>query len=204
MKRSVAFTLCLAMFGLLAFAAKASQDPAAAALAAQNSAAAADQAGAISATALPSSMGTLDERIARGFAIAPVELNLRGKNKAFVGLGSYIVNAQAGCNDCHTHPPYLVGGDPFEGQPTKINVAGYLAGGRFFGPGIVSPNITPDEHGLPAGLTFPEFLSVMRTGVDPDEPGELLQVMPWPVFRHMRWADLRAVYEYLRAIPSIE
>lgn len=33
-------------------------------------------------------------RVQRGFAIAPVVLNPRGKNPALVGLGSSIVNAQ--------------------------------------------------------------------------------------------------------------
>jgi len=32
-----------------------------------------------------------DSRIQRGFDIAPVHLNLEGKNRALVGLGSYIV-----------------------------------------------------------------------------------------------------------------
>src|SRR4051794_4815650 len=36
-----------------------------------------------------------------GLSIAPVSLDLRGKNHELVGLGSYIVNAQGGCNDCH-------------------------------------------------------------------------------------------------------
>jgi len=79
----------------------------------------------------------------------------------------------------------------------------YLAGGKEFGP-IVSRNITPDEHGLPAGLTLAEFKRVLRTGHDPDDPGELLQVMPWPVFQDMTDQDLRAIYEYLRSIPSLD
>ncbi len=37
-----------------------------------------------------------------GFQIAPVPLNLEGKNRALVGLGSFIVNAQGDCNGCHT------------------------------------------------------------------------------------------------------
>lgn len=45
-----------------------------------------------------------ESEIQRGFAISPVWLNLEGKDPALVGLGSYIVNAQAGCNDCHTCP----------------------------------------------------------------------------------------------------
>ena len=142
-------------------------------------------------------------QIRRGFAIAPAPLNLKGKNRALVGLGSYIVNAQGGCNDCHTHPSYATGGDPFQGEPEQINVAQYMAGGRVFGP-FVSANITPDATGRPAGLTFDEFRDLLRTGHDPDDlPGTLLQVMPWPVYGKMVDRDLRAIYEYLRAIPSL-
>ena len=146
-----------------------------------------------------------DERIAKGFAIAPVPLKYPKRDRELVGLGSYLVNAGGGCNDCHTNPPYAPGHDPFAGEPKQINVEGYLAGGMAFGP-IVSRNITPDEDGLPAGLTFTEFKKVMRTGIDPDNehPGisPFLQVMPWPVFQNMTDRDLRAIYEYLRAIPS--
>jgi hypothetical protein len=142
-------------------------------------------------------------RIRIGFQIAPVPLNTRGKDKALIGLGSYIVNAQGGCNDCHTNPPFAAGGDPHMGQPTVINAARYLAGGTPFGPGLVSANLTPDQYGRPAGLTFPEFKMLMRTGRDSDDPTRILQVMPWPVYAEMASDDLRAVYEYLRAIPSL-
>jgi hypothetical protein len=142
-----------------------------------------------------------DSRVRIGFRISPVELNLRGKNRALVGLGSYIVNAAGACNDCHTSPPHLPGGDPFLGEPEIINVEQFLAGGRAFGP-IVSPNITPDEHGRPAGLTFEEFESLMRTGRDPED-GRILQVMPWNIYGKLTTRDLRAIYEYLRAIPPL-
>jgi len=145
------------------------------------------------------------DRINRGFQISPVKLKLKGRNRDLVGLGSYIVNAQGGCNDCHTNPSYAPGGNPFQGQPEQINVDGYLAGGVEFGP-FTSANITPDENGLPAGHTFQEFKRLIRTGHDPErhpEFGPLLQVMPWPVYRHMTDRDLKAVYEFLSAIPSI-
>jgi len=142
-------------------------------------------------------------RILRGFQIAPVHLNLRGKDRNMVGLGSYIVNAQGGCNDCHTNPPWAPGGDPYQGEPKKVNAARYLAGGTSFGP-VVSANITPDENGLPHGLTFQEFKRVMRTGHDPDEPDEILQVMPWPIYGEMTDSDLKAVYEFLRSIPHVD
>jgi hypothetical protein len=146
-------------------------------------------------------------RIARGYAINPVRLNLRGKDPQLVGLGSYIVNGQGGCNDCHTNPPFAEGGDPFMGQPTRINTAGFLAGGTAFGP-FVSRNLTPDAEGRPAGLTFQQFERTIRTGIDlkqaHPEISPLLQVMPWPVYRSMTDRDLRAIYEYLRAIPHAE
>jgi hypothetical protein len=156
-------------------------------------------------------------RIIRGFQIAPVPLNLHGKNLALVGLGSYIVNAQGGCNDCHTSPPYAEGGDPFLGERTKVNAARYLAGGTPFGDPTnpdtpFSRNLTPRaSSGLPAGLTWQQFLQVFRTGADlkhrrpfvPSAERDLLQVMPWPVYGDMTDRDLRAMYEYLRSIPSL-
>jgi len=150
-----------------------------------------------------------ESRISRGFAIAPVPLKLKGKNRALVGLGSYIVNAQGGCNDCHTNPPYAPGGNPFLGQPKEINAAHYLAGGMNFGPYIISRNLTPQgAEGKPAGYTFEEFLHVLRTGEDlkhlHPQISPLLQVMPWPVYGEMTQRDIRAIYEYLRAIPHAE
>jgi hypothetical protein len=156
------------------------------------------------------SLGTLQERIARGFEIAPVPLNLEGKDHDLVGLGSYLVNAVGGCNDCHTNPPYAEGHDPFLAQSPKVNASRYLAGGTAFGP-FVSRNLTPRANGRPANLTFEQFRIVMRRGYDlkgrapfvPTRNQDRLQVMPWPVYSHMRRTDLRAIYEYLRAIPSL-
>ena len=147
-----------------------------------------------------------DSRVLRGFKIAPVKLNLRGLNPVLVGLGSYIVNAQGGCNDCHTVPNFAPGGDPFRGEPEQINVATYLAGGGVFGP-FTSRNLTPRANGLPANLTREQFLEVMRKGTDfknrHPEISPLLQVMPWPVYGKMSDRELEAIYEFLRAIPLI-
>jgi hypothetical protein len=175
-----------------------------------------------------------DPRIAIGFEIAPVPLNLRGKDRALVGLGSYLVNAIGGCNDCHTQSAtseFAPGGNPFFGQPKIVNAAAYLGGGRDFGslapntPHIVSRNLTPDRTGRPeGGRSFAEFLHIMKTGEDLDHlhppcsatvttdcfpstlpfDGNLLQIMPWPIFQNMAVDDLHAIYEYLSAIPCIE
>src|SRR5688572_22476848 len=150
-----------------------------------------------------------NSRIEHGFAIAPVPLDLRGKNRALVGLGSYIVNAQSFCNDCHSSsaPEFVVGGNPHLGQPEQIDTTRYLIGGRQFGgpTGPRSRNLTPDPvTGLPAGYTFEQFLHVIRTGEDlkhlppfvPSADFDLLQTMPWPPLRKMTDRDLRAIYEY--------
>jgi hypothetical protein len=146
-----------------------------------------------------------DSRIERGFALAPVTLNLSGLNPSMVGVGSYIVNAQGACNDCHTAPSFAEGGDPFLGQPEQINTDGYLAGGAVFGP-FTSRNLTPRaSDGRPAGLTLEQFLEVMHSGTDfknrHPQISPLLQVMPWPVYGKMSDRELQSIYEYLRAIP---
>jgi hypothetical protein len=140
-----------------------------------------------------------------GLRIAPVSLNLRGKNPELVGLGSYIVNAQGGCNDCHNNgTQYLPGGNPFLGQPKRINTAGYLRGGAVVF-GVLAPPLLPElgtNPPLPAGRTYQQFLLEMRHGINPDT-GKLLQVMPWPDFQDMTPQDLLAIYEYLSALPAI-
>ena len=140
-----------------------------------------------------------DSRVQKGFEIAPVRLNLDGKKRNLVGLGSYLVNGVAGCNDCHTCPNYAPADDPYRGGSGHPNAMNYLAGGRQFGP-FTSANLTP-KNGLPAGLTEQQFMHVIRTGEDPDKPGQLLQVMPWPIYRNMTDRELRAIYAYLSSIP---
>jgi hypothetical protein len=176
-----------------------------------------------------------EARIQHGFEIAPVPLNLEDKDRALVGLGSYIVNAVADCNGCHSAGPatqFVKGGNPFfKGNPPKVvNQATYLGGGRNFGslipgtPNIISRNLTPDKTGrAEGGRTFAEFRQIMRTGIDLDgvhpncsatrttdcfpakQPfnGDLLLIMPWFAFQDMTDHDLRAIYEYLSAIPCI-
>lgn len=199
---------------------------------------------AIAGTLISSPRGKADDRedrddnesrIEQGFDIAPVPLNLEGKNRKLVGLGSYLVNT-GGCNDCHDTGPaaqFVRGNNPFFGQPKKVNPATYLGGGRNFGkisgppsPNIISRNLTPStKTGLPEGdRTFQDFLTIFRTGKDFDQlhpncsatvttncfppvppfDGDLLQIMPWPALQNLTDHDIRAIYEYLRAIPCIQ
>ena len=83
-------------------------------------------------------------------------------------------------------------------------------------PGYVSRNLTPDRTGRPeGGHTFSEFVTIMRTGKDFDHlhpscagaqtpgclpapfNGDVLQIMPRPLFKNMTDHDLLAIYEYL-------
>jgi len=130
---------------------------------------------------------TSQDEVEIGLKIAPVPLNLTGKDRNLVGLGSFIVNAQADCNGCHTSDPaneYKDPGNPYFNQhPTVVNTANYLAGGQNFGsvgagifngktgagPDIVTRNLTPDYTGLPeGGHTFADFYTIMKTGHDFD------------------------------------
>ena len=132
-----------------------------------------------------------------GLQIAPDFINLKGKDPALVGLGSYIVNAQADCNGCHGSDPaneFLQNGNPYYrkplNRPVKYNQATYLNGGQNFGPGgpgivqdpnsplyyapgygpnIISRNLTPDFTGNPeGGVDLDKFIKIIRTGHDFD------------------------------------
>ena len=145
-----------------------------------------------------------ESRARIGFKIAPLSLNLEGKDHHLVGYGSYLVNAVVDCNGCHSTQEYAQGGNHFQGQkPKVVDTTTYLRGGKLFGS-VVSRNIRPEiGTGLPAGLTYHQFLSVIRHGTDYDNPGELLQVMPWPAFQDMTDEDISAIYMYLWSLPAV-
>jgi hypothetical protein len=135
-----------------------------------------------------------EEQLVRvGYSIAPVPLNLEGKNHDLVGLGSFIVNAQADCNGCHTGgaPPnfnYANNGNPyFLNQPlgTKTDSTTYLAGGTPFGPavpasasiggfppGSVPASYPPDGYPIDPTTGFPYVGPVIVSrNLTPDKNG---------------------------------
>jgi hypothetical protein len=128
-----------------------------------------------------------NSKIKIGFEIAPVPLNLARRNKALVGLGSYIVNAVGDCNGCHTSggPPnfnYAAGGNPYFKQPLKVDPTVYLSGGSDFGPvgtptgpngypgpDMIARNLTPNKDGVPeGGMSLSQFKDILRHGTDFD------------------------------------
>ncbi|KAA6462137.1 hypothetical protein DYQ86_11005 [Acidobacteria bacterium AB60] len=183
-----------------------------------------------------------------GLKIAPSFINMQGKDPTLVGLGSFIVHAQADCNGCHGSDPaneYVGNGNPYFrkplNSPAQFNQATYLNGGQNFGPAgpgivkdmtsplyggpglgpnIITRNLTPDSTGNPAGgVDLQRFITIVRTGHDFDKlhpscsatvtdncyafpvNGELLQIMPWPNFRHMTDHQLTAIWTYLSTVP---
>jgi mono/diheme cytochrome c family protein len=66
-------------------------------------------------------------------------------------------------------------------------------------PGQLAP-LGPDLN-LVTGWKFEEFVTTMRTGVDPNGH-ELGKQMPWRPIGRMGDEELRAVYEYLTHLPG--
>ncbi len=126
---------------------------------------------------------------------------LTGDQLEQVGQGSYLVNAMADCNGCHTADPskFLAGGAQFSSAAPQ------------FPFNVTTRNLTPDPTtGLPANIhSADEFVQVIRTGADlhgvadGGAPTQSLIVMPWTVFRWMSEADIRAIYAYLKVIPPV-
>jgi hypothetical protein len=148
-----------------------------------------------------------ESTIELGLKISPVPINLQRRDRNLVAWGSYLVNAVADCNGCHTFPQFLIGGDPFLGTssvpvaPVR-NAHHYLAGGFCVGR-VISSNLTPNlDTGLPSNMTLQQFTTAMRSGRG--NPPSLLRIMPWPAYHNMTEHDLDAVYQYLSAIPHAE
>jgi hypothetical protein len=163
-------------------------------------------------------------KVERGLQISPVPVKLANLNRSMVGWGSYFVNAASGCPNCHTCPTFVP--KPDRGRTSQINAQNYMAGGVPFDltaygqrqniPNVRSANLTPDEHGLPGGLTFLQFKAALTEGhrtvtessgyTKVPEASEAyagpILVMPWRVYQNLDTDDLAAMYEYLRAIPS--
>ena len=158
--------------------------------------------------------------VARGIALQPVPLPppvfglMSVGEQAQFGRGAYLVNAVAGCNDCHSNPD--------RNQMTnQINTDGYLSGGRVFdiaatfGPAAVAQfgitrsmtaDLTGATHGFFAGpaVTFALFQSIIMEGkhVDDNPPAPLAPPMPWQTFRNMLSDDLASVYAYVSHVPK--
>jgi hypothetical protein len=146
-------------------------------------------------------------------------------NEAVVARGKYVVSI-AGCNDCHT--PLKMGATGPEpdmarmlsGHPEQLrlppppalapdapwNWAGATTLTAFAGPWGISyaTNLTPDNNTGMGIWTEEMFVAAMRSGRHMGQSRPILPPMPWQGVAKMTDEDLRAVYAYLRSIPSIK
>jgi len=155
----------------------------------------------------------------RGYAISPLALDTSSKGShddegrgRGVGVGSYIVNAFAHCNDCHTHPDRTADG-------SKVNTASFLTGGTVFAtpPPLrpvlkyvraTSANLEGASHGFfhEGGDSYERFRAIMHTGTLVDETPARPLAFPMslvaPNLAKLLEEDLRAVYDYAKEVPA--
>jgi cytochrome c553 len=140
-----------------------------------------------------------------------------------VERGKYLVEAVAGCDDCHT--PKTMGPNGPEpdmtrrlsGHPEKpeLGAVPKMAGGwalagspdltAWAGPWGVSytANLTPDQNTGLGIWTEDMFIKTMRLGKHMGQSRPVLPPMPWEVFRNMTDDDLKAIFAFLRTLPPV-
>jgi mono/diheme cytochrome c family protein len=123
---------------------------------------------------------------------APPRIAPRG---ATVENGRYLVESVANCWACHTQRNMMTGAPS---GPRLAGATGYedpVDPKRTWSP----PNLTGDPAtGVLNRYSEDEFVARFRTGrVLPGSP------MPWQNFRRLSDDDLRAIYRYLRTLPTV-
>jgi hypothetical protein len=149
------------------------------------------------------------------------EKSKKTANADSVARGKYLVNF-GGCSDCHTPIKLtdkgpvldlsrLLSGHPHDTKlpspelkpgPWFATTAGMTA---WAGPwGITyAANLTPDINTGLGIWTEDMFLTAMRTGRHMGAGRAILPPMPWQNLAALNDEDLKAIYAYLRTIPSI-
>lgn len=144
----------------------------------------------------------------RGRAIQPLAepdgfAALSADEQARFARGSYLANAVADCNGCHTRSPRQL--DPGDGW-LSVNTAAYLAGGDLVvlsegmskASGLawaVAPNLTGELHGF-TGDYF-DFLARMGGEATPPWRGHRF---PWPDYGALVPDDLGALHAYMTRV----
>jgi cytochrome c553 len=142
---------------------------------------------------------------------------------AQVKRGEYLVNF-GGCHDCHTPKkmgpkgPELDTGRLLSGHPEQMAVTpaptlpepwmAATVGGltAWSGPWGISyaANLTPDRETGLGSWTEQNFLDTMRTGRHMGRGRPILPPMPWEMVGKLNDQDLRAVFAYLRSLPTVK
>ncbi len=138
-----------------------------------------------------------------------------------VARGKYLV-AFGGCNDCHTPLKFtdqgpvpdmsrMLSGHPenvklpapeLKPGPWSVACAGMTA---WAGPWGVTyaANLTPDGNTGLGIWTEEMFVSAMKKGKHMGSGRPILPPMPWQDVAQLTDDDIKAIYAYLRTVPSI-
>jgi hypothetical protein len=129
---------------------------------------------------------------------ASLDSNVRPDVTDMVKYGEYMTNAAA-CMDCHT--PMDKG---------QFVMPKYMAGGRLLDIGLFkvnSANITADSATGIGKWSEEMFLEKFKLYRDKasysSNPGKNNSIMPWSLYAQMDDFDLKAIYRYLRSLPSV-
>ena len=137
--------------------------------------------------------------------------------------GEYIVKS-GGCSDCHAPwRPGPKGPEPdlsrgLSGHPADLAMpappplgngpwvwVGAATNTAFAGPWGVSyaTNLTPDNETGIGTWREQDFIGALRTGRHLGVGRPIMPPMPWPAYKHLSDADLKALFAYLRAQPAV-
>jgi mono/diheme cytochrome c family protein len=138
--------------------------------------------------------------------------------------GRYLVTTSA-CGDCHT--PLKMGPQGPEPDLTRM-LSGHPEGLQMppaptlpEGPWLVTisatntawsgpwgvsftANLTPDDETGLGRWTYADFANTLRSGRHLGRGRPILPPMPIAMYKHFSDADMKAIYAYLRSIPSVK
>jgi len=140
-----------------------------------------------------------------------------------VARGKYLVSAM-GCDDCHT--PTKMGANGPE-PDMSLRLSGHQASMTLppppppSGPWTVAATATTTAWSAPWGISYTrnltpdkatglgewteqQFIDTLRTGRRQGRGREILPPMPWPAFKNLNDADLKAIFAYLKTVKPIE
>jgi mono/diheme cytochrome c family protein len=116
-----------------------------------------------------------------------------------IARGKYLVDAVAACGACHTG---RASGNLLDDEDARL----YMAGGNTLEDEgnfkLYVPNLTSDSETGLGKWSDDKIARATRDGVD-DEGNLLFPVMPFPSYRYMSDADVRAVVAWLRTVPKV-
>jgi hypothetical protein len=161
--------------------------------------------------------------VLRGLAVNPLTQvnpnNIPGATAETLtafGRGSYIVNAQAICSECHTNsdnpvtltvttPLYLTGGRVFDISTLGAPQALWKPAGNGY-VRSVSRDLIGATNGFfnQSNVNFATFEGLITSGMHVEDPNPLPVAFPMPVggFKNLTLSDMEAIYTYVSTVAK--